>query len=188
MDLMNSRFKGFGGFGSKRTPSNRNGPTPQPSTSSLAPSTTTSNGLGPHTPPGSTSSTTSLPLNPPQQQQQSHQPQMSNQGGLGRPPSYTYNPNAPRATSPMPPGQQHHPPPINTGSYPQGHPALGGTSQPPGYGGGYGQAQPTLGQYGARGQAVEVEGAGRSKAQLIVGIDFVSRIRCASVCYGTCSF
>ena len=35
--------------------------------------------------------------------------------------------------------------------------------------------QPTLGQYGGRGQAVEVEGAGRSKAQLIVGIDFVSR-------------
>jgi hypothetical protein len=28
--------------------------------------------------------------------------------------------------------------------------------------------------YGGRGGAVEVEGAGRSKAQLIVGIDFVS--------------
>ena len=82
----------------------------------------------------------------------------------------------------MPPQQQvaHHPPPINTGAYSQGHPALGGTSQPPGYGGGYGQGQsmgapqPTLGQYGGgRGQAVEVEGAVRSKAQLIVGIDFV---------------
>lgn len=37
-----------------------------------------------------------------------------------------------------------------------------------------GAPQPTLGQYGGgRGQAVEVEGAGRSKAQLIVGIDFV---------------
>ena len=79
----------------------------------------------------------------------------------------------------------HHPPPINTGAYPQGHPALGGAAPqppPPGYGGGYGQSQqmaapqPTLGQYGAgRGQAVEVEGAGRSKAQLIVGIDFVSK-------------
>lgn len=75
----------------------------------------------------------------------------------------------------------HHPPPINTGAYPGGHPALGGAAQPPGYGGGYGQPngmhsapQPTLGQYGGgRGQAVEVEGAGRSKAQLIVGIDFV---------------
>jgi hypothetical protein len=29
-------------------------------------------------------------------------------------------------------------------------------------------------QYGPRGNAVEVEGAGRSKSQLIVGIDFVS--------------
>ena len=36
--------------------------------------------------------------------------------------------------------------------------------------------QPTLGQYGGRGQAVEVEGAGRSKAQLIVGIDFVRNL------------
>lgn len=166
---MNSRFKGFGAFGSKRTASNngnsRNGPTSQQSGSSttLAPSATP-NGVV-HTPTGSTSSTTSLPMN-------------QAQGGLGRPPSYTYNPNAPRASSPLPPHQQmaHQPPPINTGAYPQGHPALAGAAQPPGYGGGYGQGapQPTLGQYGGRGQAVEVEGAGRSKAQLIVGIDFVS--------------
>ena len=75
----------------------------------------------------------------------------------------------------------HPPPPINTGAYPQGHPALGGgAGQPPGYGGGYGQVAPqsTLGQYGGRGAAVEVEGAGRSKAQLIVGIDFVSPTWC----------
>ena len=177
---MTSRFKGFGAFGSKRTSTNnnnnnnnhRNRLTPPPpqglpqqpnhSTTSLAPSPPTNGAV--HTPQGSTSSTTSLPMN-------------QNQGGLGRPPSYTYNPNAPRAASPLPPGQQmaHHPPPINTGGYPQGHPALTGAGQPPGYGGGYGQVapQPTLGQYGGRGQAVEVEGAGRSKAQLIVGIDFV---------------
>ena len=165
---MNSRFKNFGGFGSKRTTSRTGNVSlpQQPSTTTLAPTAT--NGLVAHTPPGSTSSTASLPMNPAQT-------------GLGRPPSYTYNPNAPRAQSPMPPQQQvaHHPPPINTGAYPQGHPALGGTPQPPGYGGGYGQGQgmgapqPTLGQYGGRGQAVEVEGAGRSKAQLIVGIDFV---------------
>ena len=169
---MNSRFKSFGfGSGSRRTTSRNNTPVPQqPSTTTLAPSAPT-NGLVAHTPPDSTSSTTSLPMNPPQ-------------NGLGRPPSYTYNPNAPRAQSPMPPQQQvaHHPPPINTGAYPQGHPALGGASQPPGYGGGYGQGQsmgapqPTLGQYGGRGQAVEVEGAGRSKAQLIVGIDFVRKL------------
>lgn len=169
MDLMNSRFKGL--LGSNRKTSNsRKPPFPQqPSTTTLAPSAT--NGLVTHTPTGSTSSTTSLPMNPAQ-------------NGLGRPPSYTYNPNAPRAQSPMPPQQQvtHQPPPINTGAYPQGHPALGGASQPPGYGGGYPQTQsviapqPTLGQYGGRGQAVEVEGAGRSKAQLIVGIDFVRKL------------
>ena len=173
---MNSRFKGFGPFGTKRTSSQQivnsaNSFSPQAplqlpnhSSSSLTPTPPSTNGLV-HTPQGSTSSTTSLTMNP-------------NQTGLGRPPSYTYNPNAPRTGSPLPPGQQggHHPPPINTGAYPQGHPALQGGAQPPGYGGYGGQAapQPTLGQYGARGQAVEVEGAGRSKAQLIVGIDFVS--------------
>ena len=54
-------------------------------------------------------------------------------------------------------------------------PAPGG--HPPVYGGGYGAPTgppPTMNpQYGGRGGAVEVEGAGRSKAQLIVGIDFV---------------
>lgn len=163
---MNSRFKQFGAsFGSKRN-SNRNVSTPQ-SSSSLIPAP-----IGvTHTPAPGASSTISLPMNPPQ-------------NGLGRPPSYTYNPNA-RPTSPMPPTTQqtmHHPPPINTGAYPQGHPALAGAAQPPGYGGGYAQpngmhnppSQPsTMPQYAARGQAVEVEGAGRSKAQLIVGIDFV---------------
>lgn len=170
---MTSRFKQFGAsFGSKRQ-TNRNGNT---SSQTQAPSTTN---LQPapaagvvHTPTGSTSSTTSLPMN--------NQP-----NGLGRPPSYTYNPNAPRAQSPLPPPQQqqvaHHPPPINTGGYPQGHPALAGQGvQPPGYGGSYAQngihggvPQPTLAPYGRGPAAVEVEGAGRSKAQLIVGIDFV---------------
>lgn len=54
-------------------------------------------------------------------------------------------------------------------------PAMG---PPPQYGAGYGaQTGPpggiAGGQYGSRTNAVEVEGAGRSKAQLIVGIDFV---------------
>ncbi len=81
------------------------------------------------------------------------------------------------------------PPPINTsagGGYPPGHPA-GGMGPPPPAGGPPGYGPP---QYGAPGvpqgnqsvaaqqyanrNAVEVEGAGRSKAQLIVGIDFVS--------------
>jgi len=176
---MTSRFKQFGAsFGSKRQ-TNRNGngnsQTQTPPTSNLQPASAA--GVV-HTPTGSTSSTTSLPMN--------QQP-----NGLGRPPSYTYNPNAPRAQSPLPPPQQqqvgHHPPPINTGGYPQGHPALaGGNVQPPGYGGGYaqngihgGMPQPSLAPYGRGPQAVEVEGAGRSKAQLIVGIDFV-RLECCS--------
>jgi hypothetical protein len=55
-----------------------------------------------------------------------------------------------------------------------------GAPAPPGYGGGYPQpgaqhgAPPGLAAYGNRAPAVEVEGAGKSKAQLIVGIDFVS--------------
>lgn len=105
-----------------------------------------------------------------------------NQQTLGRPPSYTYNNAAGRPTSPMPPGQQqmpHHPPPINTGQYaPQQ-----GVQQPPGYGGGgYGQQLPQpalqqMQQFGQHARPAEVEGGGRSKAQLIVGIDFVSRTR-----------
>ncbi|KAL9038785.1 MAG: hypothetical protein Q9214_005144 [Letrouitia sp. 1 TL-2023] len=155
---MNSRFKQFGASFSTKRNSTRH----RDNNSNLQPS----NGVG-HNPSNSTSSTTSLPMNP--------------QSGLGRPPSYTYNPNAPRSNSPLPPQQQmaHHPPPIHTSGYPHGHPALGGSAQPPGYGGGYSQAnglgsapQPTLGQYPSRGAPVEVEGAGRSKAQLIVGIDF----------------
>jgi len=176
---MNSRFKRFG-FGSKRKSSGH-----VATHSTLAPPQL--NGTAHTPPPGSNSSSTSLPMN-------------QNQNQLGRPPSYTYNPNAPRPTSPMPPGaahQQlpHQPPPINTGAYPPqghpaghpaghptGHPAMGGAPQPPGYGGGYGPpggvsgggGPPNgMGIYGNRGSAVEVEGAGRSKAQLIVGIDFV---------------
>ena len=163
---MNNRFRNLG-FGSKRKSSSPNIVAQSNNQNSLSP-VQTNGSLA--TPTGSTASTTSLPMN-----------QAPN--GLGRPPSY-------RPTSPMPPGQHqqtaHHPPPINTGAYPsqqQQHPALaggGGQPQPPGYGG-YGGGglhggapQQPLNQYGGRGGApVEVEGAGRSKAQLIVGIDFV---------------
>lgn len=79
------------------------------------------------------------------------------------------------------------PPPINTGApappagYSHSHqtnvvapPVTGG---PPQYGGGQGAPYPTGGssitdQYRNH-NAVEVEGAGKSKSQLIVGIDFV---------------
>jgi hypothetical protein len=76
------------------------------------------------------------------------------------------------------------PPPINTaasGGYPQGPvgpPLQSGPGGPPQYvGGAY--PNPPQGTMGApvpfaRNNAVEVEAAGRSKSQLIVGIDFVS--------------
>lgn len=169
MDSMNARLRGLALKKSKRRISGGIATQPDSSPPLLNGSL--------HTPTGSNASTTSLPMS-----------QSSPQNGLGRPPSYTYNPNAPRAQSPMPPqGPQqvaHHPPPINTNSYSHGHPAAGGASQlPPVYGGGYqppnpmgggGHQGPGIGQYGSRGAPVEVEGAGKSKAQLIVGIDFVS--------------
>ena len=167
MDLMNSRFRNLG-FGSKRKSSSPNIVTVANSQTSQSPLT---NGAV-HTPTGSTSSTTSLPMNHGQQQT-----------GLGRPPSYTYNNSAPRAQSPLPPGGQtatsHHPqlPPIATGNYPPGHPALSNSSNLPQYGGPYGQPNNVVHggpRYGGRTDPVEVPGDARSKAQLIVGIDFVS--------------
>lgn len=121
---------------------------------------------------------------PPALQANSSPPAMNNQP-LGRPPSYQHanNLGAPqyqgqRVNSPMPP------PPINTGGGhgypPQGHaPQQPMYAQPPQYpmgqpAYGYGAPQPVNPHY-ARGQGLaEVEGSNRSKAQLIVGIDFVS--------------
>ncbi|KAH0562049.1 hypothetical protein GP486_003244, partial [Trichoglossum hirsutum] len=89
----------------------------------------------------------------------------------------------------MPPPVNHVVPPINTAAGPGGYqpPNMGGIgvgpppAGPPGYGGHYTGGGGTLPAHGGgggqlyaahRGSAVEVEGAGRSKAQLIVGIDF----------------
>ena len=156
MEGMSSRFKHLG-FGTKRK-----------SSANIQTAIIQANG-------------TNSPTLPPNSSQTSLPPAMNSQPTqLGRPPSYTYNVGV-RPTSPMPPGQQHlahHPPPIDTSQrYPGSNPNMG-LPQPPGYAGGYAQhpQQPPmphgLGQY-QRGPAVEVEGAGRSKAQLIVGIDFV---------------
>ncbi|KAE8448770.1 hypothetical protein EG329_008986 [Mollisiaceae sp. DMI_Dod_QoI] len=178
MSSMNSRFKGLG-FGSKRK-SSANVPTIAQNPTSSAPQLTGR----PVIPSTASSSTTSLPMNHP--------------GPGGRPPSYTNN-YAPapaavgRTQSPMagnprtPPSQvMGGPPPINTaatGGYPPGHPA-GGMGAPPPAGGPPQYGPPQYGaplpagnsiaaqQYANRNNAVEVEGAGRSKAQLIVGIDF----------------
>ena len=104
---------------------------------------------------------------------------MNGQNPQGRPPSYQQNTG-------LPAGQQmahyhHHPPPINTNvQYPQqGTPLMGTAPPPPGYTGYQpapihqpGIPPPALGHTGLRNPAVEVEGTNRSKAQLIVGIDF----------------
>ena len=196
MNSMNSRFKGLG-FGSKRKSSavvptlaqqQVQNPTSQPQLLPGRPIPNNPNLAGAPTPSTASSSTTSLPMNHP--------------GAGGRPPSYTnqYSP-APaavgRTQSPLttglprtPPTQMvGGPPPINTASsgYPPGHPAQGQMGAPPPAGGPPQYGPPQYGapgapvgnsmaaaQYANRG-AVEVEGAGRSKAQLIVGIDFVSQ-------------
>ena len=171
---MNARFKNL--VGSKRKSSSH-----QSSPNTQGGSTPTgSNRPTSLSPQASNSSSSSLPMNPP--------------NNLGRPPSYTF------AQGGLAPGQQQHVrptsplPPINTGApgypthpqQPVGYPPQGG---PPGY-----PPQPPPGQYGAgygaplppvpaahgppavynRPGMAEVAGEGRSKAQLIVGIDFVS--------------
>ena len=170
---MSSRFKGLLGSKRKSAVNITSAGTPAPSVSSPNGSTSTA-----ATPPPPNSSQTSLP------------PSM-NQQQLGRPPSYSYNTAAGRPQSPMPPGQPqqqqmaHHPAPIDTRqSYMGQNNQQMGPPQPPGYGGAYGQQlQQQQQQQGMQfmnaqhvgGRPAEVEGAGRSKAQLIVGIDFVSR-------------
>lgn len=167
MDLMSSRFKSFG-FGTKRNKNHSSLPSSQvpPSSNTTTPSTTSnnlvaipSNGTSASSAlSGHSSSTTSLPMN---------------QNPLGRPPSYSLG----RPTSPLPPGQQlaHHPASINTNmQYTNASPAQP-MGAPPGYGmhppAPHGIA-PGMPQQYLRNPAVEVEGAGRSKAQLIVGVDF----------------
>jgi hypothetical protein len=177
---MNTRFKNL--VGSKRKSSNP---------SSTPPGTQTPTGQQRPTslsPQASNSSSSSLPMNP--------------QNPLGRPPSYTYAPpgglGAPqqqhgRPASPLPPintgapgypPQQQQPVGYPPHSGPPGYPPTG----PPGhqqYGQGYGAPPPGApAPHGPpatynrpSGSVSEVAGEGRSKAQLIVGIDFVSSLR-----------
>lgn len=186
MISMNTRFKGFG-FGSKRKSSASNHTLPPQAAENS--STPTLAGRPGH--PSNPSSTTNL--------------EQMNPGGITRPPSYSpsYPPGPPgqvRTTSPpmaggsrTPPAQMMGgPPPINTASvhYPPQHRPPMGAPQIPGVPGGppqYGvsapyptQGPPPMIPYAGRNNAVEVEGAGRSKSQLIVGIDFVSILRPSS--------
>ena len=173
---MSSRFKSLG-FGSKRKSAVN-----IQTTAAQSPNGSTTTAGTPPPPPVANSSQTSLPPNPAQV--------AMNQQTLGRPPSYSYQNAAGRPTSPMPPpGQQqlaqHHPAPLDTrqSSYMGQNPQQMGPPQPPGYGGAYGQMQqqqqqqpgglPYMNSQHVAGRPAEVEGAGRSKAQLIVGIDFV---------------
>ena len=195
MSSMNSRLKGFG-FGKRKstasihpdqvTSNHSQTPPPggPPQISQQFPSRP-----GPAPSIASTSSQQSL----------AQSLQMNHPGAGPRPPSYSANyppgpPGPVGSTSPLtnqgptrtPPSQMvGGPPPINTGGPPAGYPppVMGGgpppQGGPPGYAGGGGypppppQQQPAGGQYGARNTAAEVEGNSRSKAQLIVGIDFV---------------
>jgi hypothetical protein len=154
---------------------------------------------GPTPPPGAAASTTSLPMNhpgqanrPPSYSSANYPPGAAPQGGpppgapLGRTSPFPHQGPARTPPSQMVGG----PPPINTGApvgYPpnmnpmgQGPPPMGGPP-PPGFGGqaGYppGAPPPPGGpiaqQFQRANPAAEVEGASKSKAQLIVGIDFV---------------
>jgi hypothetical protein len=190
MNSMNSRFFGLG---SKRKSTANNPSAPQQAANSA-----------PHLPgvlpgrpgpPSTSSSTTSLPMNHPGagQRPPSYTP--------GYPPGVVGNrttsppaPQGPGVTRTPPTQMMGGPPPINTaagGYQPQqgGPPPMGGPPPaqggPPQYGGGAPYANTGGGGMGApapygaqRPNAVEVEGAGRSKSQLIVGIDFVS-VMCA---------
>lgn len=164
---MTSRLKSLG-FGSKRKSS------ANIQTNSVA------------SPNGSISTTATTP--PPPNSSQTSLPPMNQQGAPGRPPSYSYQTVQGRPQSPLPPPQNQmaHPPPIDTRqNYMGGNPQLG-PPQPPGYGGAYAPIGPqpgiqhTANQY-APGRAAEVEASNRNKAQLIVGIDFVSWL--SQTCY-----
>lgn len=187
---LNNRLKGFG-FGKRKSTASIQSPDlpqtrtpPPPGAPQLPPLFPSRPGPAPSI--ASTSSQQSLPMNHP--------------GPGARPPSYSANyppgppPGAVGRTSPLNQGQTRTPPsqmvggppPINTGGPPAGYPppVMGGPPPiqggPPGYAGAPGypppppqqQQGPGAAPYG-RQSAAEVEGNSRSKAQLIVGIDFV---------------
>lgn len=193
---MNSRLKGFGFGKRKSTASIQHDPnlpqsqTPPPLGAPQIPHPFPSR-PGPTPSIASTSSQQSLP--------------MSQQGPGPRPPSYTpagYPPGAAPVGRQSPMAQQGPartpptqmvggPPPIHTGAPIGGYPPQGPMGgPPPGPGGPLGYAgapgypptapQPQGGMPVApySRSAAEVEGNSRSKAQLIVGIDFVSTSWC----------
>jgi hypothetical protein len=174
---MSSRFNKI--LGSRR----RNQQQTPGSTGSPAPPASTPSASSLTTPPNvANSSSTSLPA-------QQTSPGQMNPNQLGRPPSYSYAAPGQQLGAPPHAGRPHSPmpPPINTGTQQPGYPPQqmygppgGGPpnygQQPGGYGAAYGQPQPQApvpAQYRPPGAVAEVDGGARSKAQLIVGIDFV---------------
>lgn len=201
LNSLNSRFKGLG-FGKRKStasiPSSdtsslhqqvTNTATPPPQIPQQFPA----QGQPPPSQPGA------APPLPSSSSQQSI-PTMNHPGGPPRPPSYNANfpPGGPPLgrTSPLtqgpartPPSQMvGGPPPINTGAPVSGYPpqmGVPGGHPPPGMGGppGYAgypppgpppQPGPPMQQYGRPPVPNEVDAQSKSKAQLIVGIDFVS--------------
>lgn len=154
---MGSRFKGFGAFGSKRSTSQSN---------NASPGNTNNARTGQHANVSETTlSQVPSPLPPPPRPPvldtaPSPQGSVSSasggapSGGVGRPPSYSYNAHAPRG-GPAPAGTG-----ISSAPY----------AQPPSYG------VPAAPQYPRSADGVGADRGARSKAQLIVGIDFVSAL------------
>ncbi|TPX17075.1 uncharacterized protein E0L32_003193 [Thyridium curvatum] len=192
MSSMNSRLKAFGFGKRKSTASIHGGPDP-PQTSTPPPQIPQQfpTGPGPAAPSiASNSSQQSLPMNHPGPgpRPPSYTANFPPQGGPQAPLGRT-SPLTGQGPTRTPPSQMiGGPPPINTGAPVAGYPPPmqipGGPPPvpggPPGYGGGAGYPPPAPPQQGQpmptapfRGNpAAEVEGNSRSKAQLIVGIDF----------------
>ncbi|KAG5978959.1 hypothetical protein E4U55_005710 [Claviceps digitariae] len=187
MSSMNSRFKGFG-FGKRKStasiqPADGVPPASTPPPGQIPQHQIPLPGPGRTPPSGASSSQTSLAMNRPPSYTSNYPPALPGSLGDRTSPHQGHN-------SRTPPSQiVGGPPPINTGAplgYPppnmvpmgQGPPPMGG--HPPGFGGQPGyptgppppQGGPHLQQFQRLNPAAEVEGASKSKAQLIVGIDF----------------
>lgn len=202
---MNARLKSFG-FGKRKSANSIQSPDPNATPSQTPPPGAGPVGGAPQIPqqlplrPGSIASTTSLsPMNHPGAPNRPPSYSANFPPGPGAPIGRT-SPLTNQGPARTPPSQMvGGPPPINTGApvagYPPQLPPIGGGQPmggPPGYGGapgGYGAPPPQQGppggmggpQYGARpGNTAEVEGNSRSKAQLIVGIDFASASRASA--------
>ncbi|KAK1976692.1 hypothetical protein LZ30DRAFT_602967 [Colletotrichum cereale] len=199
MSFSNSRLKGFG-FGKRKSTASIQTPDPNQATSPTPPPQGGHSSGAPQIPPqlplrpGSIASTSSASIAPMNHSGPGNRPPSYSanypSGGPPPPPIGRTSPMTGQGPARTPPSQMvGGPPPINTGGAPvagyppqlppvggQGHP-MGGPPQYGGGGGGYPPPGPPQGggplaPFQRGGSAAEVEGNSRSKAQLIVGIDF----------------